>query len=279
MDKNKPIKAEDYAEPCCPLSMEGFGVTAEIKPVPQKRIMDKLDEYMAKRDYAGAERHLNYWQAEAELGSDLRGKLLIMNEKIGFYRKTNQKEKAYESIDLALELLQVLDYEGSITSGTTYTNAATACQNFGDPQQALIYFQRARKVYELSEHTAPDLLGGLYNNMAISLAAVGRYDEAIAMYNKALCEMEKVQGSEPERAITYLNMANVFEEQLGLEEAESTIFDLLDMALDLLENPTCPQDGYFAFVLEKCAPTFSYYGYFKAAEELATRSEAIYARA
>ena len=32
-----------------------------IKPVPQRRIVDKMNEYMSRRDYAGAERHLLYW--------------------------------------------------------------------------------------------------------------------------------------------------------------------------------------------------------------------------
>ncbi len=277
--KHGPLGAEDYAEPSCLLCGEAYGAVPDAKPVPQQRIAEKLDEYMAKRDYQGAERHLNYWLSEAELGNDLRGKLMILNEKIGFYRKTGRREPAFENIEKALDLLDALDYGNSISAGTTYTNAATACQNFGESDRALIYFQKARMVYESSEHTAPDLLGGLYNNMAISLVSAERYDEAITMYNRALTEMQKVTGSEPERAITYLNMANTLEAQLGLDDAEQDIFNLLDMALELLESPTCPEDGCFAFVLEKCAPTFSYYGYFMAANELKKRSEEIYERA
>ena len=48
-----------------------------IKPVPQRRIADKMNEYMSRRDYAGAERHLLYWLAEAELGRDLQGQLML----------------------------------------------------------------------------------------------------------------------------------------------------------------------------------------------------------
>ena len=34
--------------------------------------------------------------------------------------------------------------------------------------------------------------------------------------------------------------------------------------------------GYYAFVCEKCAPTFEYYGYFLAAQDLNERAEAGY---
>ena len=279
MDKNEKIlKPEDYVEPTCLICDEPYGVTPEVRPIPQQRIIEKLDEYMARKDYAGAERHLNYWQEEAELGYDLKGKLLILNEKIGFYRKTDSKEEACQNIDKALELLDAMDYDGSITAGTTYTNAATACQNFGEPEKAIIYFQRARIAYENSQYTAPDLLGGLYNNMGLSLASLGRYDEAIALFNKALCEMEKVSGGEPERAITYLNMADTFEAQDDPEVSEAMIFDLLDKAYDLLTDTSAPEDGYLAFVYSKCAPVFSHYGYFMAANELTKRSEEIYER-
>ena len=277
--KHGPISAEDYAEPRCLLCDEPYGLAPEIKPVPQQRIAAKLDEYMAKRDYAGAERHLNYWQEEAELGNDLRGKLMILNEKIGFYRKTDRKEQAFENIEKALELLDTLDYGESITSGTTYTNAATACQNFGESEQALKYFEKARLIYESSGHTAPDLLGGLYNNMALACASLNKYDDSLDLYDKAAEQMKKVPGSEPEQAITCLNMADALEAKYGAEEAESRIFDLMDKAWDLLDNTTAPRDGYYAFVCSKCAPAFSYRGYFMAAEELNKRSEEIYERA
>ena len=40
-----------------------------------------------------------------------------------------------------------------------------------------------------------------------------------------------------------------------------------------------PKDGYYAFVCEKCADTFAYYGYFGYSEELMQRAKKIYERA
>ena len=90
--------------------------------------------------------------------------------------------------------------------------------------------------------------------------------------------MEKVKNGELEIAITYLNMADAYEVSLGAEAAESKVGELLDKAYDLLINTSAPKDGYYAFVCEKCAPSFSYYGYFAAADELNRKAKEIYER-
>ena len=52
------LKKEDYQEPNCPLNMQAPDDRGRVTPIPQQRIVEKVDEYMSRRDYAGAERHL-----------------------------------------------------------------------------------------------------------------------------------------------------------------------------------------------------------------------------
>jgi len=272
------LKPEDYVEPRCLLCDDPYGAAPTVKPVPQKRIVEKLDDYMSRRDYAGAERHLLYWLEEAKLGGDKRGELMLRNELVGHYRKVNDRDKALTHGEAALALLRELDFEGTVSAGTTYTNVATACSAFGENDRALALFEKARAVYEATPRTEPALLGGLYNNMALSCAAAGRYEEAFALYEKAMDTMAGVANGGLEQAITCLNMADATAAQKGMEEAETEIDALVDRAWDLLNDPSIPRDGYYAFVCEKCAPTFSYYGYFLAAEDLKKRAEDIYDR-
>ena len=277
----------------------------KIKPVPQRRIADKMNEYMSRRDYAGAERHLLYWLAEAELGRDLQGQLMLQNEMVGHYRKTAQQEKAMESAGKALELLAELGMENSISAGTTYVNVATACNAFGEYERSLELFGKARAVYENSSFVEPRLLGGLYNNMALTCTALSKYDEALALYEKAVSVMAKVPDGGLEQAITCLNMADTVEAWLGMEEGESRIFELADRAEELLDDKgrellrrpngetsvletpgalkALPAEekariGYYAFVCEKCAPVFEYYGYFLTADRFRETAEKIYAQ-
>ncbi len=276
--EDKTLRPEDYVEPRCLLCDEPYGVVNETKPVPQQRIIEKMDEYMSRRDYAGAERHLLFWLEEARLGNDKRGELLIRNELVGHYRKTADRDKAFANAREALRLIHELDFDGTISSGTTYVNIATAYNAFDENERSAEMFEKAQKVYESSENTDKSLLGGLYNNMGLTYASLGRYDDAMGSYRKALDVMGRVPGGNLEQAITYLNMADTISADKGPEAGESDISDCLDRAYDLLKNKgEGNSDGYYAFVCEKCAPSFSFYGYFMAASELKKRSETLYA--
>ncbi|MDO4401051.1 MAG: tetratricopeptide repeat protein [Coriobacteriia bacterium] len=258
--------------------------------IPQQRIAEKLDEHMSRRDYAGAERHLLYWLDEAKAIHDMRGELMVSNELVGHFRKTGNREQAFIHAAHALNLLEKTGFEGTISAGTTYTNVATAYNAFGRNEESLELFQKAAQVYEASPHTAPHLLGGLYNNMALTCTSLMRFDEAEAYYRKALEKMGAVENGELEQAITYLNMADaavakataqggVNPLESGDEVCEREVERCLDTALNLLNTPGIPHDGYYAFVCEKCAPVFAHYGYFLADEDLRNRAEAIYERA
>lgn len=277
-DTTNALSPEDYAEPACLLCGEPYVAETKVQPVPQQRIVQKLEEYMSRRDYAGAERHLRYWMDEAVRGHDLRGQLLICNEMIGHYRKAGNREQAFRRIEEAIGLLDALDFDGTVSAGTTYVNSATAYDAFGENETALAFFEKAKKVYESIPGTQAHLLGGLYNNMALACKSLGRFSEAYALYDKAMEVMGTVRGGVLEQAITCLNIADVVAEEQGLEQGETRIFELLDKAYELLHDESAPHDGYYAFVCEKCAPSFSYYGYFVAAAELQKTAEAIYER-
>lgn len=271
-----PISPEDYVEPRCLLCGDPFGAEERMRPIPQQRIIEKMDEYMSRRDYPGAERHLLYWLEEAKVGGDRRGEFFIYGELVGHYRKTGEREKAFDAAENELRLLRELGYDGTVSAGTACVNVATAYSAFGENERALELFRRARENYEKNPSVDPALLGGLFNNMGLVCVSLSRFREADDLYRRALSEMEKVKYGELELAITYLNMANAVEAELGLEEGESRIFDLLDRAKELLDKTEHPRDGYYAFVCEKCAPTFGYYGYFADARDLSDRAEAIY---
>jgi len=275
--KNGLIGPEDYQEPRCPLCMDGPDREAGIMPVPLQRIAQKTDEYMGRRDYAGAERHLRYWLEEARIGKDLRGQFSLWNELMGFYRKMNDKDQAIESAKNALSLIDALDNGDTISAGTCYVNCGTVYDAFGLPERALPLFEQAKEVYESALPESDARLGGLYNNMALALVALRRFGEAYELYQKALGVMAEAPNGALEQAITYLNMANAVEDEHGLEKGEEKIQQYLERAALLLDTPELPRNGYYAFVCEKCAPGFDYYGWFLYAAELKERYETIYA--
>ena len=272
------LRPEDYLEPQCLLCDPPYGAEPAVKSIPQQRVQEKLDDYMSRRDYEGAERHLLYWLQEAQLGHDLRGELMVRGELVGHYRKAGDRDQALLHGDAALKLLPALGFTDNLSAATTYVNVATACNAFGENQRSIELFEKAQPIYEASPRTQPELLGGLYNNMALTLTALGRYDEALHLYDLAMDVMAEVPAGVLEQAITCLNRADTLVAEKGMETAENQVYELLDQAWELLQDPSAPHDGYYAFVCEKCAPSFSFYGYFAAAQELEDTARAIYER-
>ena len=270
------IGPEDYLEPRCPLECIPAS-EAYSQSIPRRRILDKLDEYLNRRDYAGAERHLLYWLQEAREGHDLQGQLLICNELVGHYRKNGQKEKAFAACDEAIGIMDTLHFSDNLSAGTTYVNIATAYSAFGEDTSALQMFIRAREIYETLDADS-DLLGGLYNNMGLACAALGRFSEAQELFSLAMEKMCTVPGGELEQAITCLNMADALDAELGREACAERICELLDRARSLILNTGAEKDGYYAFVCEKCAPGFRDYGDEETAEELIELAEQIHER-
>lgn len=274
MENNNAISREDYEERCCPLSKP-----SSITPVPIGRVIDKLDEYLGKNDLEAGEKHLKFWLKEAEAGNDARGKLTIVNEQIGIYRKLGREAEALDAVKNALALAEEMGLDGSVTMGTTLINAATALKAFRKTKEALPLYETAKELYEASLPSGDARLGGLYNNMALTVTELGDYGKARELYEKALLVMSKVKNGEADMAITYCNLADLTVAELGELDAAEKVSEYLEKAMALLSTESLPKDGYYAFVCEKCAPTFGYYGYFAYENKLSKLSEEIYERA
>lgn len=270
---DRALAKEDYTEPCCPLDLH-----PEVTPIPIRRVLEKLDGYLGQNDYDAGERLLNNWLREADACGDRQGKLTVLNEQIGLYRKTGKEAECFAAIDAALALTEQLQMEDTVTGGTTYINAATGYKAFDRAADALPLYRRAQAVYEARLAPDDDRLAALYNNMALTLAELEQYREAETLFLKALAIMERRPHGEAEAAITCLNLADLICAEEGYEAGEARVEAYLRRAEALLDTEDLPRDGNYAFVCEKCAPVFGYYGYFYTEETLKQRAREIYER-
>ncbi len=250
----------DYAEPRCPLcNGKDFyypKADAPLGTVPIGRIIDKLGSLFAKNDYEEAGRLLRYWHGEAISLGDRGGELSVLNELIGYYRKQNDKEKGLDAVSRALALVSELSQETMASGATVFLNCATAYKAFSMPNEAMELYTRAENIYKNVLAPSDERLAGLYNNMATALCDLGKFEEAELAYFTALAILEEHEGSEPERAVTYINLAELYE----LSGQEAFIPDSLTQAFKLLTKEDVAHDGNYAFVLEKCAPAFKHFG-------------------
>lgn len=271
------LNKEDYMEPACPLCNSGG--KDDIHPIDIGRAIEKLDEHLARNDYASAEKHLLFWVDEARFNADDRGLLALYNELMGLYRKTYKRDNATAYAEKALDLVEKLGLSDSSVGGTTLVNAATVYKAFSMPEKAIQLYRKALEIYKASLPENDPRLGGLFNNMGLAYADLAMFDDAEDCYKKALSVMQSVELGELEQAITYLNMADLENSMLGTLEAEEAISKYVEKAIKLLDAEILPRNGYYAFVLEKCVPTIRYYGYFLDADRLEKTYKGIYERA
>ncbi len=269
----------DYAEPSCPLcGGRAFYHPQKNDPdghIPVSRVIEKVDALFARNRYEEAGRLLTYWRDEAISLKDKSGELSIQNELVGYYRKQNDRENALYAVGRAMELVDEL-HQGEMASGATILlNCATAYKAFDLANCAMPLYRRAEKVYQntLSQNDAR--FGGLYNNMALALCDLARYEEAEEAYQSALAVMAKAEQGEAECAITYINLAHLYDTWGKREQ----IVACMEQAYALLQSERLTRDGFYAFVLEKCAPSFGYFGHADRAAAMQKEAKAIYARA
>ncbi|MEE1314502.1 MAG: tetratricopeptide repeat protein [Faecalimonas sp.] len=243
--------------------------------IPVARIIDKVDALFNKNDYTEAGRLLAYWRDEAVSFGDKHGELAMESELVGYYRKQNDCEKGLASIAKALTLTEELGQTELASGATILINCATAYKAFGMAKEALPLYIRAEQTYR--KVLAPDdaRFGGLYNNMALALVDLKQFEQAESAYLSALDVMQKVSRGEAESAITYINMAHMYED-FGKQE---NIQECMQKAYSLLQSDALPRNGYYAFVLEKCAPSFGHFGDAAICEQMKKEAEEIYARA
>jgi len=269
------MEVTDYTDPQCPFCVEAY-TKDNVKPIDVQRVITKLDEYLGRNDYAAAERHLKYWDAEARQGNDLRGEFSLAEELMGLYRKLGRKEEAISYAEKAVHYIDRIGLQGTVSAATAMLNAATVYKAFGAPERGISLFEEARRIYEEKLPKEDSRVAGLYNNFALALADLKRFDEARDLYQKALDIVLSAEGGEPEAAITFLNLASLAEAQFGLEKAEKEIEGHLEHAEYLLKKEGVRKDGNYAFVADKCAPVFGYYGWFGVEADLKAEAERIY---
>lgn len=112
--------------------------------------------------------------------------------------------------------------------------------------------------------------------MGLALVDLKQFRQAEALYQKAITVMQAVPEKEPEQAITYLNLATAAEMEHGLSQAQPMIADYVQKAMACMEIGKDRSDGNYAFVCEKCATVFGYYGYEDYALQLKERCRRIY---
>lgn len=257
----------NYDINCTSCSKESY------KVIPLARVFDKLNEQFSRNDLQGAGRTLDFWESEARSLGDDRGLLEILNEKIGFYRRTADEKKALSAISEAFNLIEKKGVGDPISSGTIYLNGATTMKAFGKAGASMVYYEKAKAIYESHLEADDYRLAALYNNLSSAYKDLGDYLNAEMSCFKAIDILGEKDDCLGEIAVSLINVAHIYYDQDPLDER---IYEMMDKAWEHLTSDKNEHDGDFAFICSKCYPSFGFFGYFEKEAELKALSEKIY---
>ena len=168
------------------------------------REVDRLfDENKAKEAEIFLLKALDEAREEEEMGVCLQ----LLNELIGYYRQTSEREKLTETIEEALRIAEEMDLKDTIWYGTTALNAANGYRSMGELALSEKYYDEAEAIYDKELELNDMLFAGLYNNRALLEQELGNYLKAEEYLLKAL-EIVDANQSGFEIAVTYANLAN-----------------------------------------------------------------------
>ena len=242
--------------------------------IPIDRIIQKLDAAFDDRDLRSAGQLLTYWRSEAVALGDTEGELAIVSEQLGYYRKTGEREAALEAVDRAEALIDALQNKDTVSGATVALNAATTLKAFGQTERSLHFYESAKDVYLTRLADTDPRKAGFYNNYALAFVDLGCYPEAETAYRTAIDLLTAIDPTQPEIAVTYVNLAYLYAAWGG---GDHEIAPCLDAAYTLLTAIGVPQNGNTAFHVSKCADAFAEF-HDPRAEHLRTAAETYYHR-
>ena len=242
--------------------------------IPIARIIARLDALFATNDLDAVGRILEYWEREARNLCDYRGLVEILNEEIGYYRRISDKDRALKSVNEAFALMEAHGLDELESSGTVYLNGATTMKAFGLARESMVYYAKAKSIYERFLSADDYKMAAFYNNISSAYVDIGDAAMAEECCYKAIEVLERVGGCNGEIAVTLVNLAHIY---YDADPCDERVYSNMDKAWELLSDKSNVHDGAFAFLCSKCYASFGYFGYFEYEKQLKELTEKIYA--
>lgn len=182
-----------------------------------------LDQLFAESRMDEVEAYLTEALQEAEKEEDHNAELAIINELMGFYRVTNEFEKALHFCERAIRLSETLGLQGTIPYATTLQNTANANRAAGNLPEALEYFKSAEAIYQEKLEPNDFLFASINNNLSLLYQEMGDFASSVECLRKALEVAETYENAVSEIATTYGNLGMSLLRLGELEEAKECL--------------------------------------------------------
>ena len=230
-----------------------------------QKVLAEYDSMFGKYTLKEIEGFLLKHLSEARFKSEHEELVTLLNEAIGFYRDTTQKEKALKNCGALMEHLVEMKLEGTIPYATSLLNIANAFRAFDLHNEAVQLFEKVEEIYGNHISKEDFMYASLYNNWALAYQESGEYDKAAEMLRKALRIVDLYKEAIIPQATTRTNLASSLL-AIGTESAYQEAVEHLSNALAIFEKDD-GKDFHYGAALVAMGDAYSYKeNYRKAAE-------------
>lgn len=218
----------------------------------------QLDDCFAQRDNDLVERYLRSALDEAKMAGlsqtldSADGKrdanlayVAVCNELASFLRGLSRFDESLAVYDAAKTELQGHGQGQSENYATVILNEAGCWRYMQKPQKALELFLEAADILSQAPEAQPQVLAGLFNNIALVYLDLKDPEKSRVFLNQALEICEKTLGMMQELGITWNNLANTYY-ALGLKEEA---FNASNQATRILGAIFDGQDAHYPAAL------------------------------
>ena len=221
-----------------------------------QNVLAEYDSMFGKYTLKEIEGFLLKNMSEARFKSEHQELVTLLNEAIGFYRDTTQKEKALKLCAELIELLAQLELEGSIPYATSLLNIANAFRAFGLYKESVQLFEKVEDIYDKHISNEDFMYASLYNNWALAYQETAEYEKAAKMLKKALNIVDLYKDAVIPQATTRTNLASSLL-GIGTEAAYEEGVAHLKEALNIFEKDG-GKDFHYGAALVAMGDAYSY---------------------
>ncbi len=173
-------------------------------------ILQKVDALYEENKGGEAEALLTASASQAAQEGDQGALLQLLNELMGYYRQTSQRELSYRVAEQARALAEEMGLKGTEPYATTLLNVATVYRAGGRLQESLECYREVEQLYQKLYPQDNMLTASLQNNLSLLYQELGEYEKARACQEKALDIVRKNNENDSytyEEAVTGANLA------------------------------------------------------------------------
>lgn len=213
----------------------------ENKQMDTDLLLKQVDGLYEENKGEEAEQLMRSSIAEAIALGDDGARLQLLNELLGYYRETSQKEKVFQIADEAIAHAKNMGLDGTVPYATTLLNVATAYRACGRIQESKEYYVQVQEIYDKQLEPDSMFMAGLKNNMALLYQETGDFATAKEKLLEALAIVSG-KGIAYEMGVTYANLASTC---MQLKEKEAAC-DYARKSVEIFEREKVTDSHYAA---------------------------------